>query len=125
MAEQKECLVCGKKYKYCAHCNKNGVITTWKNIYCSSECREIFNTCSSYEGKSISQEDAYKKLIESSIDLNTVRKSVKGTVDKIMTYKPKKEEVVVEEKIAEPDVNINEEEPKRRPRRRRTKKVEE
>ena len=123
MAELKQCLVCGKKYKYCAHCNKNGVITTWKNIYCSKECREIFNTCSDYEGKLISQEDAYKKLTELNVNPDTVKKSVKGTVNKIMTYKPKLtksrkvEEVSVEEKT--------EEEPKRRPRRRRVKKVEE
>ena len=64
MSKERECLVCSTKYKYCAHCNKNGVVDTWRNTYCSAACRDIFNTCSNYEGGLISQEDAYNKLME-------------------------------------------------------------
>ena len=107
--KEKECLVCGKNYKYCAHCNKNGVKETWRNTYCCSSCREIFNTCSNYEGKLISQEEAYNKLTELNVDVNTVKKSVKESVEKIMNYSQPKVEETKEV----------EERPKRRPRRRK------
>lgn len=112
MAKDKECLVCGKKYKYCPHCNKNGVVDTWKNTYCSKECRTIFNTCSNYVGNIITKEEAYNIMSGLNINMDTISKSVKSTVEDIMTYKPviKNEEEV--------------EQPKRKPRRRR-KKIEE
>lgn len=99
------CLVCNKKYKYCGHCNKNNIVEAWKNSYCSKECREIFYTCSNFEGNIISQEEAYNKLIELNIQPENMTEAVRASVDKIMAFKPE------------------EEKPKRRTRRR--KKVNE
>lgn len=114
--KDKECLVCGKTYKYCGHCNKNGIVDTWRNTYCSKECREIFKTCSNYEGNLISIEDAYNKLIELNVDVNKMKKSVRESVNKIMEYKPISKEIVTEDVI--------EEQPRRR-RRRKTKSINE
>ena len=105
--EKKICLVCGKEFKYCAHCKKNGEKNTWRNIYCCSECREVFNTCSNFEGGLISQEEAFNKLTELNIKVDSVRDSVKKSVEKILDYKPKKE------------IEKTEERPKRRPRRKK------
>lgn len=105
MSKKRECLVCGKKYQYCGHCNKNNVVETWKNIYCSKECREVFSICSNFEGGIITQEEAYNKLTELNIQPNQMTKAVRASVDKIMAFKPE------------------EEKPKRRTRRR--KKVDE
>ena len=85
-------------------------------IYCSKECREIFKTCSNYEGNLISIEDAYNKLIELNVDVNKMKKSVRESVNKIMEYKPISKEIVTEDVI--------EEQPRRR-RRRRTKSISE
>lgn len=109
MAKDRTCLVCGRSYQYCGHCQGNKKIETWRNNYCSEDCRKVFNTCSNFEGKIISGEDAYKMLAETNVDLENVSDSVKGSVNRIMQYKPK-------EKIEETP------QPIRKPRRRRMKK---
>ena len=121
MSKERECLVCAKHYQYCPHCNKNNIKETWKNTYCSKECREIFNTCSNFEGKLISQEEAYNKLSELDINSKNVTNSVRGSVERIMSYKPKTIRKTEEVK----EVSEVEEQPKRKPRRRRIRKVEE
>ena len=111
MSEIRSCLVCGSKYKYCGHCNKNNIVERWKNTYCSKECRELFNTCSNFEGGLITGKEAYKIITGLNINLNNVTKAVKGSVDKILTYKPQPKQTT--------DESV------RKPRKRRTKKVEE
>ena len=90
MTKERICLVCGRSYQYCGHCQGNKKIETWRNNYCSEDCRKIFNTCSNFEGRAISGEDAYKILIETNVNLENVSSSVKNSVDKIMKYKPEK-----------------------------------
>ena len=116
MAKAKKCLVCNSSYEYCPHCGGNP--TPWKASYCSEECRDIFNTCYNYESKRITQEEAYNKLIELNIKDKNVQKSVKGSVDKIMTYKKP-------EPIEEPKVIAEEAPIQKRPRRRRPRNIEE
>ena len=116
MSKMRQCLVCSRTYPFCGHCNKNNIVELWKNTYCSKECREIFNTCSNFEGGLISQKDAYDALKRLGVDTLTINKSVKDTVEKIMKYEPPKK--VKEE-------TKTDEEPKRKPRKRRTKKTEE
>ena len=88
MAKERECLVDGRHYQYCPHCNKNGAVETWKNTYCSKKCRDIFNTCSKYEGGLIAQEEAYNILSSLDINIDKMQKSVRDSVEKIMSYKP-------------------------------------
>lgn len=143
----KICIVCGKPIKYCGHCDDYQKKNRWKNSYCSENCREVFRTCSNYEGKLLSIEEAYAVL--KTLKIDNVLKSVKASVDKIMSYKPVKS-VVAEEKakveLEMPEIAKTEviqeiaqeafretpqetpqetERPKHRPRRKRLKKTEE
>ena len=107
MATQRKCIVCGKNYDYCPHCNKGSKNNMWKSSYCSENCRDIFHTCSNFEGKLISQEDAFNKLNSLNIKSIDVKKSVKGSVDRIMTFK-KAESVVIPEvaPVTEHEVDV-------------------
>lgn len=119
MAKDRICLVCGSKYQYCGHCAEK--IILWKTVYCSEECRAIFNECGNFEAGKLSQKDAYEKLISLNIKNKNVRDSVAESVAKIMAYEQqiKKEE---EKKTEEtPEQNT----PVKRPRRRKPRTTEE
>jgi len=134
MSKERECLVCGKKYKYCPHCNGNAAKEAWKATYCSLVCREIFRTCSNYEGKIITQEDAYNKLVSLNVNSDNVTSSVKSSVDKIMQYQAD-EIPVINKQITENNTSdvkkpvevdaTDEQIVYKRPRRRRPKYTEE
>lgn len=78
MSKIKTCIVCGKKYEYCGHCDKSGQENRWKTNYCSENCRDIFNIVSKYVNKHISVDDAKKGLVE--LDLGVITK------DNILKY---------------------------------------
>ena len=137
LSKNKVCIICAKKYKFCGHCNKISSDELWHNIYCSEECREIFNTCSRYEGKDISADEAYDKLVKYNFTDKNIQLSVKGTIEKIINNQTKTNnspsekskleptpEVEVKTNVSE-EVTDNSEKPKRRPRRRRMKKIDE
>ena len=129
MATERKCLVCGKKYEYCPHCNKSN-LNIWKSTYCSEACRDIFNLCCDFEGKRISQEDSYNKLIELNINDINAQKSVKGSVEKIMAVAKVEPVVVVEEEpspveeevVSEDNITIDEQSVQKRSRRHRSYK---
>lgn len=45
----KTCIVCGKSYKYCSGCTEYAHLEPWHSIYCSGNCKEIFNIVSMYD----------------------------------------------------------------------------
>ena len=123
MSKIKTCIVCGKKYEFCAHCRRTNSNDLWRNIYCSKECREIFDTCSRYAGHSISAEDAYNKLIEYNFERKDIQMSVKNTVDEIIEEVEKVDVPKEGGEETKTETIISEDTPKfRRPRRRRNKK---
>ena len=126
MSEIKKCIICGRTYKFCGHCNKISSSELWRNLYCCEDCREIFDTCSRYEGKSLSANEAYDRLVKCGFANKKIQPSVKGTVEKILGNIVKVDDTPTEElktKVEEPVTE--EEKPKRKYRRCRTKKTEE
>ena len=117
MSKYKDCPVCGRKFEFCGRCKRVSFDNLWRNIYCSIECRDIFDTCRKFIGGSLSIQDAYSILTNSKVKEKNLQMSVKNTVDKIMEYKPqeKEEKQEVKEKVVTP----------RRPRRRKIKTNEE
>lgn len=121
MSKYKDCPVCGRKFEFCGRCKRVSFDNLWRNIYCSIECRDIFDTCRKFIGGSLSIQDAYDILTKSKVKEKNLQMSVKNTVDKIMEYKPqeKEEKVVVEKE------RVVEEKPVQRRSRRRKPKVTE
>lgn len=103
MSKIKTCIVCGKKYEFCAHCRRINSDELWKNMYCSNDCREIMKVCQRYIGNDITANDAYE-IIKNKIKGGDLQMSVKNVVDTIIKeadtpkVEPKKEPIVEEER---------------------------
>lgn len=59
---ERTCVVCGKEYIYCPNCKKGNPTETWRFMYDSEECRNIFKICSNFAFGHINAETAKKKL---------------------------------------------------------------
>ena len=96
----RKCIVCGKEYKFCGHCSdqyrKN---ETWRNIYCSERCMNIFNVISMFVNNHINKEQAKEMLSKSEVEnTKTFRKDIQDQIDIIM----KQENRVFEQKTIQP-----------------------
>lgn len=121
MSKIKTCIVCGKKYEYCGHCDRTSVYQSWRSNYCSENCREVFKVCSDYVGNVINQKDAKAKLVKLDTSMSNIAKAINQNIKDIMAYKDKENAIV-----NELDNTDQDEKPKyTRPRRRRTKPTEE
>ena len=91
MPSPRKCIVCRKEYYYCPTCGHVNPTETWKNSFCSQNCRSIFKICQDYVGGEIKPAEAKKKLQE--LDLSRLDKFAKiigGNVVDILSYKPKR-----------------------------------
>lgn len=97
------CVVCSTKWiSTCADEKEN----TWKRIYCSEDCRSIFNICSQFKANKISKEEAREKL--DSVKVPSMDKLAKSLNDDIKEIRkgfssptPSSEEVSVEVETTE------------------------
>ena len=96
MSKIKTCIVCGKKYEYCGHCDKGGQENRWKTNYCSENCRDIFNVISRYVNNHISKEDARNELIDKDLNINA-KDGIAKYFEEIMICKQPEIEEPIEE----------------------------
>lgn len=134
--EKHICTTCGKAFNYCGHCN--GIKhASWKNNYCSENCRDIFKIVMDYVGGYIPINVAKARLLEKDLGIN-IASNIINTYSNIMTYEKSQPKVVSAPKVADAVIKDEvlkvadapkqeeskevEEQPK--PRRRRRKRVE-
>ena len=61
---KKKCCVCGKEYEiYCPTCREAINQPIWMNSFCSSNCRGIYNACSSFNINAYTKDEA-KTLLD-------------------------------------------------------------
>lgn len=59
----RKCLICQKAYRFCGNCaNEENREDTWRNVFCSENCREIFNILSMQGNGHIESSEAKTKL---------------------------------------------------------------
>ncbi len=58
----KKCILCGKTYTYCSRCEEFDHLPRWMEIYCSDNCRTIFNALTEYNAKNITAKEAAEKI---------------------------------------------------------------
>lgn len=113
------CITCGKKYVYCPNCQKGDPSETWRNIYCSDECRDIYKICNSFAFGHINIETAKKQLDKYGItDRSIYNEDVRKSLSAI--YAAKTEAPKTETKDAE--VSKKEEETTNRTNKRKERK---
>ena len=116
------CIVCGKDYVYCPNCQKGDPNETWRNIYCSEECRGIYKICNSFAFGHTTAEAAKKQLDKYHItDRSKYSEDVRKSLSAI--YAAKTEAPKVEESALKSEATPKkEEESTTRVNRRRERK---
>lgn len=84
MRGDRKCIICGKKYKYCIPCGNGSPNETWRYIYCSEDCRQLFNIASDWTANKLSAIEAKIKLDGINIPpLNNLQSSLRKNLDEI------------------------------------------
>ena len=105
------CKVCNEEYYFCPTCSRVPATEKYKTMFCSKNCRDIFDTLSRYTIKSIDKHET--KEILSSLDLSNQSKfsdKIKANVESIMGTNKKsfKKKMIEEPVIVETVVEIEE-----------------
>lgn len=83
MRGERECLICGRHYVYCPNCGNGDATETWRNLYCSKSCRQIFDALSKWKNKTMSAIDAKKVLDENHAETMKLNEMLQADVDAI------------------------------------------
>ena len=106
-----KCILCGKTYTYCSRCEEFDHLPRWMEIYCSDNCRTIFNTLTEYNAENITAREAAERMKD--CDMSDVSKF--HEVNQKMIAKIQKEtadiklQKISEKDIVEPDSVVDEE----------------
>ena len=110
MKYPKKCLCCGTSYEYCGNCCDYRNLPLWMNSFHSEECKNIFQTCTDYNFKLITKEQAKAALSKCDLsdranfnacvqrDLNTILAESKPSVEKKDSVKNESTHEVVTKK---------------------------
>lgn len=97
----KTCICCNKSYKYCSGCAEYAHLEPWHSIYCSDNCKEIFNAVSMYQ--KVSTEETKKRLDKCDLsNKDNFHKNILKVVNEL--YSPT--ELIEEIKPMEIEINI-------------------
>lgn len=96
MAYTRECTVCHKKYEYC-YCDQFRDKPRWMIMYCSDNCRKIFDTLQRHFTKEITDEEAIKRLDECDLSvMENATETAKKDLAEILAKRKTKEETTQE-----------------------------
>lgn len=87
--KERTCAVCRGKYYYCPACDEDKNKPNFMFVFCSENCKDIYDVGSRFEDGRMSGETAYKELEK--LDLSKQKsfgESYKETIRKILEYKP-------------------------------------
>ena len=62
MKYERKCLCCGDSYSYCNNCYDFRNYPLWMNSFHNENCKNIFQTCTDYNFKLITKEQAKEAL---------------------------------------------------------------
>lgn len=101
---ERECITCKTHYEYCTRCSEFDHLPKWMWMYCSDNCRTIFNVATDYHAGDMNKEEAMEKL--SNCDLSKREQfndSVARVLDKLFEQESSdaKVEKVVANEISE------------------------
>lgn len=95
--DNKVCILCGKKYSFCNRCEEYDHLPRWMAIYCSENCKDIFNIISGYNMKLKTKEEAANALGKCNLSKkDQFNKACQGYINEILDTK--------EETVQEPVV---------------------
>lgn len=98
----KICICDNTKYSYCPTCAADNSKPAWMNMYCSENCKNLFQAATDYNAGEINFEDA-KKIVEKA-DLSNkdnFKPSIVRFIDEVLSDKPVKVEIKEDKTVAE------------------------
>ena len=96
----KICIVCGKKYEYCPHCSADNSKPSWMNMFCSENCKNLFQAATDYYAGELTPSKA--KTIVGKADLSNkdnFKSSIIKFIDDLSSVKAEKIEDTLPEAI--------------------------
>lgn len=92
----KVCILCGKRYSFCSRCEEFDHLPRWMAIYCSDNCKKIFDTISAYNMKLKTKKEAAKILKECDLSRKSeFKESCQKYIDEILDIKEESSQEVV------------------------------
>ena len=95
------CGICKTKYSYCPTCAADAHKPTWMAVFCSENCKDLYDVINDYKYEKLNKEKAHQRLND--LDLSSTSKlpeNFKLIVDEILT-KEKQIEMNMSENIEE------------------------
>lgn len=89
MALDRKCIVCPDKhhYKYCSNCSGYNSKETWRFLYCSQNCREIYSIATDFVNGKLTGLDAKHKLEKLDLsDLEFYHSVIKKNIEDILAF---------------------------------------
>lgn len=91
----KTCILCGKKYTFCNRCEEFDRLPRWMGIYCSDNCRKVFNILTDYNSGHVNKGDTLKKLQDCDLsDKDNYNKFNKGIINELFGVQNEESEKV-------------------------------
>lgn len=59
----KICVCCTKAYSYCPHCSADDSKPSWMNMFCSEDCKNLFQAATDYYAGELTKEKA-KEIVK-------------------------------------------------------------
>lgn len=85
MAHERRCIVDATEYKYCNQCSAYNPEETWRFLFCSENCREIYSIITKCLAGSITADEARKRLDECDMSgVDHFQPVTKKDLDKIL-----------------------------------------
>ena len=92
----KVCILCGERYSFCSRCEEFDHLPRWMAIYCSDNCKKIFDAISAYNMKLKTKEEAAKILKECDLSRKSeFKESCQKYIDEILDIKEEPSQEVV------------------------------
>lgn len=117
MALDRKCIVCPDKhhYKYCSNCSGYNSKETWRFLYCSQNCKEIYSIASDFVNGKLTGLEAKHKLEKLDLsDLEFYHSVIKKNIEDILAFEdvvePEEKQVVFIQQMStsnDEDVNIS------------------
>lgn len=63
MKRKRKCILCpSHEYEYCSNCKPDNAVETWRFLFDSENCRDVYKTLESFAYKKISANEAKEQL---------------------------------------------------------------
>lgn len=100
---ERTCIVCGKVTEYCPYCAQYAHMPNWHTIYCSENCKELFDIVSNYKIGKLTDDEVNEQVLKCDLSYkDRLNVKIRETIEKFeskpelieepvkITYKPRK-----------------------------------